>query len=152
MYGPPGDFGLAAAAEAPAPDAPDRPTSYPAWLLDGWKFRQRLWDGDDFRADPAAYHLAEALLLRAERDWLRGADEAQTAKDLKADLDRLKKRLAAPPPADLASLGAYVAQGRNPTRKRRNCYGRRSIPNGSRRPPAPPRPRPRPSLPKRWRR
>ena len=89
------------AATRPAPAAAG-PTTYPAWLLDV-EYRQRLWDGDEFRNDPAAYHLVEALLLRAERDWLQGADEDATAKDLKADPGG--QRLAAACPAELAALG-----------------------------------------------
>jgi hypothetical protein len=118
IYGPPGDFSLVSVAgDAPPPESAAPPAAYPGWLSDGWKARQRLWDGEGYRVGPPFFRLTEALLLEAERDWFEGTDEGRGAENLKAELARLEKRLAPLPAPDLPSLGAQTARGRKPDPK-----------------------------------
>jgi hypothetical protein len=74
------------------PDIKDRPT-YPAWLLDGWKLRDR-WRAEGIDRDaPRIVAVLEATLLAAERDWRGGADPDRLRAALADAIRRLRDRL-----------------------------------------------------------
>src|SRR5207302_10899685 len=88
------------------PKDPEPP--YPAWLLDGWKARDRWRAEGAARLAPRVLRQWEASLLRAEHDWRAGVDARRVQEEWLAQLPRPQDRLGRvrtvphPRPASLA--------------------------------------------------
>jgi hypothetical protein len=87
-----GDFVLALGSTAP-PELTE-PPPYPEALKRGWQQRDDWWNDGSFRLAPAAFHQAEAALLRAEGRWRGGVDPSRVEGDLAGDLKKCEEERA----------------------------------------------------------
>ena len=139
------DFAVRGAPKVlPAPTPlPKEAPAYPTWLAEAWKRRDADLRAGAAREAPRPFGQVEAAILRAEGDWMGGADEG-TARDV------LRDRLARRRPAGRRgpcseATGAAIARPRAGRRRgRRPGVGPgdpriaiEAAPPGGRRPPRP---------------
>lgn len=89
-------------------DGSTEAVAYPAWLREGWAVRDKA-QIDLSQFGPSVLRSLDALLLRAEKRWRAGIEEARLKSEMQTDLQRIDeqiKRIAdsrqTPPPRTLA--------------------------------------------------
>jgi hypothetical protein len=114
LHGARGDYPLAAVAatEPPEPETPLE-TVYPEWLSDSWKLRDRWFDEEVYRIDPALFRQLEIAVLRAEQQWRGGVGSERVRRELTARRERFESQrrqrvpaASAMPPSSPAPLDA----------------------------------------------
>jgi hypothetical protein len=113
-----GDFPLVAVGAGPAAQESPAPEPYPDWLRAGWTLRDEWWGGMGPRVPIPLYRELDEALLRAERHWRGGTDQAHIQTFLDAPLQRFRRQrddLAAEAARSAPrSLAEEVARGASP--------------------------------------
>ena len=88
LFGTGEDFALIQFDEAPAAPSETAAVTYPDWLRDGWKLRDK-WRMELAGLGPGILRDLEAVLLCAELRWRGGIEEARLKSDWQNDKQRL---------------------------------------------------------------
>jgi hypothetical protein len=110
VYGKATDFVLLPVPQGGTPPAvkPETAEVFPAWLLAYWKERDQWREQGAHRRLQRTYRHLEAILRRAESQWLGGADAEKSQRELADEIQELRavKQRFADPVLPLHSLGS----------------------------------------------
>ncbi|MCE9532912.1 MAG: hypothetical protein K8T89_17580 [Planctomycetes bacterium] len=120
LHGTGNDFVLLPVPQTgpPAASSPQAVDEYPEWLLAAWKERDRWREEGTQRRLPRTFRHLEAVLLRAESQWLGGVEQAKAQSELDNELRELRavKQANPEPIAPMRSLVRVPRKNRDETK------------------------------------